>query len=75
VTLSSNYFDIKMNVNLKRGLESMIRNTKQTTATIYKALITGMLSNLDDIALGNSCQSKLVETNPRIFGACKGIVN
>jgi len=43
VTLSSNYFDIKMNVNLKRGLESMIRNTKQTTATIYKALITGML--------------------------------
>ena len=70
--MSANFFDIKMDINLKRGLESMIRNPKQTVSTIYKALVTGMLPDLDDVSLGNSCLTKLVDTNQRLFAACKG---
>jgi hypothetical protein len=49
-------------------------NEKQTTSTIYKALITGML-NIDDPTLGNSNPTKLVLDYSRIFEACQGIYN
>ena len=74
MSISSNYSDVKISLNLKRGLESLRRNPKQTAASIYKSLVIGMLSSLDDIALGNLSPTSLIDSNSRLFDACKGIL-
>ena len=50
----------------------MVKNEKQTTSMMYKTLISGIFSHLDDKNIGNSNPTKLTSENFRKIEACKG---
>jgi hypothetical protein len=72
VSFAMNYPDVKIPLNLKRHVESMVKNPKQTTSMMYKALISGIFSYLEYKAIGNFNPSTLINAFGRNIEACKG---
>ena len=68
LTKISNFFDDQF-ASLRTGIKKAFLSFLS-----FKSLVIGMLSNLDDIALGNSSPTSLIDSNSRLFDACKGIL-
>ncbi len=60
-----------MPFNLKQSIEVMKRNEKNSTSSIYRALINGILHHVDALTFGNSNAEALQKNYSEILDACK----